>query len=256
MGAAAVATPFYLAAGAVLLLALAGLAGRRLRPPDGVKPLVLLLFALLLNIASLVRWAIATGAPLGRLLFPTLPILGLLVAWGLSRWGRRFPLVIVAAAFLFAAYVPWHYLRPAYTLSTPTRMPETAVPFGRDFGPVRVVGYEPLPAQVHTGGTLAVTIYWQAARSSSPRYRVWVQLAPQDPTKKVAAYDFWLGGTLYPVELWRAGETVRETYRLAVPDWAPAPETYWIRFGLTAPDGHRLTSDGGDMLTLGPLTVQ
>ncbi len=225
------------------------------------RGLVLLMLAFVLNAAGFVRWAIATGAPCGRLLFPTLPAVGVLSAWGLSQWRRwavvRWGLgVIVGLAFLFAVVVPWCYLRPAYaTPRLPGGMPDTAQPVGVTFqGGVQLAGYETVVGDMEPGRQVHLTLYWHTLAAPNRRYRAWVQLGPQDPTRKVAEQDVWLGGTLYPSELWQAGDTVRQVHRLSISEWAPAPGLYWIRMGLVDDAGTRvaLADYNSDMVVLGP----
>jgi hypothetical protein len=72
------------------------------------------------------------------------------------------------------------------------------------------------------GHSLRVTLYWQAARTPSQNYSVFVHLSDQDaisaPGDMIAQADSqnpvygW-----YPTTKWSAGEIVREDYELAVP---------------------------------------
>ena len=103
-----------------------------------------------------------------------------------------------------------------------------------------------------------LTLYWHAPDALQRRYRVWVQLGPRDPAGKVAECEEWLGGTLYPSEWWRAGDTVRQVYRLSIPEWASAPHLYWIRAGLVDETGARVAlADGSsDQVVLGPWRMQ
>ena len=270
--------PVYALAGLVMLAALAGIVAAV--RPSGPTPgggdrggslwhapkmtrrgLALLVLALVLNVMGFVRWAVATRAPCGRLLFPTLPVVGVLSAWGLSQWTRwtlvRWGLgVVVGLAFLFTAVVPCRYLRPAYaTPRLPDGMPDTAQPVGLAFqGDVRLAGYEAITGDLEPGEELRLTLYWHALAAPNRRYWVWVQLGPHDPTRKIAEHDVWLGGTLYPSELWRADDTVRQVHAISVPDWAPAPGLYWLRVGLVDEAGRRIPlADGSsEMVVLGP----
>jgi len=225
------------------------------------RGLALLALAFVLNVTTLVRWAIVTGAPYGRLLFPTLAAAGVLSAWGLSQWTRwkaaRWGLGVMAGlAFLFAVLVPWRYLRPAYAAPRlPDGMPDTAQPVNLTFqGGVQIAGYEPITEDLEPGEELRLILYWHAPTAPHRCYRVWVQLGPHDPTRRVAEDGVWLGGTLYPSDLWQAGDAVRQVYRLAIPGWAPAPALYWIRIGLVDDTGMRvaLADHSSDMVVLGP----
>jgi len=258
----------YAAAGLVVLIGLVGMVvalcpGSCLwfAPPVTGRGLALLALAFGLNVVTLVRWAIQLSAPIGRLLFPTLPAVGVLIAWGLSQWGRWAALrwglgVVVVLAFLLAAVVPWRYLRPAYASPRlPDGMPGTAQPVGLTFrGGVRLAGYEPVKGDLEPGEELPLTLFWHVSAPANQRYRVWVQLGPRDPTTRVAEDGFWLGGTLYPSDLWRAGDTVRQVFHLAIPDWTSAPGLYWVRIGLEDDAEARvpLANHDSDMVVLGP----
>jgi len=280
-----VAPWMYAFAGSVALMAAIGLGwmliGRKW--PASLserRALTLLTSALALNVISFYHWAVSTGAPTGRLLFPTLPVVAVLAARGLAWWGpwwkpwwgRRFRwgswvLAALAGVALFCATViPWWYLRPAY--ASP-RVPAAALagadvqPVGTDEQPlafaggVRLLGYH-IEKEASPGKPFEMTIYWRAEDRPTQQYHVWVQLAPRDPTERVAQDDFWLGGARYPSDLWPAGDTVRQTFRLAIPEWAPAPALYWARVGLLDETGARvdLADGSSDMVVLGPWRMQ
>lgn len=259
---------WYLAAASVMAMAGWGLAANvcpggslwRMPPPTR-RGLALLVCACGLNVLTFLRWAVATGAPVGRLLFPTLPAVGVLSAWGLAWWTRWPPFrwtvaVCAGAALLFAAIIPWRYLRPAYASPyLAGGMPDEATPVALTFeGGVQLAGYEPLAGDLQPGRDTRLVLYWYAPTAPHRLYHVWVQLGPQDPTQKVAEDGFWLGGSLYPSDLWRAGDTVRQEFRLAIPAWAPAPELYWIRVGLMDGSGERvpLMEFDSTAIVLGP----
>lgn len=262
----------YAVVGLVALTALAGI-GMAVRPGGSFwhesvvtrRGLALLGTALVLNTISFVRWAVATGAPYGRLLFPTIAAAGALVAWGLAQWRQkaargkaaRWALAgLTGLALVFAALVPWRYLRPAFASPRlPDGLPAMARPVGIAFqNGVELAGYEALARDLRPGQEVRLTLYWRAPAQSGQRYRTWVQLGPQDATRYVAGRDTWLGGTLYPSDLWQAGDTVRQTFRLEIPHQVAVPGLYWVRAGLTDETGARIPlADGsGDMAVLGP----
>jgi len=256
----------YVLVGLVLAVSLAGLIAAfwprgafwRL-PVMTQRGLAWLAVAILMNVGALVRWAMSTGTSDGRLLFPTLTATGILIAWGLAQWTRwrvvRYGLIAMAVlAFLFAASVPWRYLCPA--LASPRQpIPPTAHSANAAFSNgLRLIGYE-LPAEeLRPGSELPLALYWQTPSALNRRYRTWVQLGPQDATRYVAGQDVWLGGTLYPTELWEAGDTVRQVHRLSIPPSAAAPGLYWIRLGVTDEQGASLAlaDSKEDRVVLGP----
>ncbi len=239
---------FYAAVGGMVLVALVGI-GAAVRPGGSFwhrtattqRGVALLALAFIANVLSMAQWATRTGALSGRLLFPTLPALAVLLAWGLDVWGQgrigRWALRSAAvAALIIAALVPWRYLRPAYasprlpdgaTLSTETK------PVGLTFkGGIQLIGYRAEWDDLVPGQTFELTLYWHTETSIAERYWVWVQLGPQDPTQRVAEDTFWLGETLYPTDLWVAGDTIQQVHVLTVPEEAEPQALYWVRVGL------------------------
>ncbi len=258
-------SPIYAVIGLVMLMALAGLAvsvlrGGALRKAPRLAQCGTLFLAAVcvLNVISFVQWAVTTGAPYGRLLFPSIAAAGVLVAWGLAQWTRwrvaRWTAgALVGLASVFAALVPWLYLRPAFSHPyLPDGMPEAAQPVDTSSqGDILLVGYQATTDDLKPGRRLDLTLYWRSTKAPGQRYGVFVQLGLRDPTDKVAEYTGWVGGTLYPSELWRAGDVVRQTYSLSIPIESPAPALTWLRIGLLDAMAVR-----GDTATLGPWRMQ
>jgi len=226
--------------------------------PLARRRLGLLAVLLMMNGAALVHWAIATGAPYGRLLFPSNVAIGVLVAWGLSRW--RSPGIRLSVALLagIATTTPWLLLAPAFASPLYTgSVPSTATPLQITFDGITALAQETPDRDLRHGDALPVTLYWQAERAPSQQYSAWVQLSPLDPTQRVAQGDRWLGGTLYPSNRWRAGDVIRETYTLHLPVDMPAPALYWVRLGVVDATGTRVANDANtDMVSLGPWRVR
>ncbi len=240
------------------------------RAPAAVRrSLLLLVMALGLNVLGLVRWAIATGSPFGRLLFPTIAATGVLWAWGIAQWWHLRPFrwglaILVGGLLIFDIGVPWWRKRPGFRSPyLPNGVAESVWEHG-DLnrldvlfdGAVRLLGYDVKERTLHPGDTLKVTLYWQA--EDVPRlYTVWSQLGSQDPTRYVVGEHRWLGGTLYPSALWRSGDTIRQTIPFHLPAWTPTPALYWVRLGLVDEQGARLlTETGEDKVTLGPWRIR
>ncbi len=91
--------------------------------------------------------------------------------------------------------------------------------------------------------TLSLTLTWQAV-DVLPRLTRFVQLVGPDG-QVYAQNDAWPDGGLYPTDLWLAGEVVRETVTLSVPDDLPSG-AYTLHIGLYPPDtGRRLPLASG-----------
>ncbi len=255
----------------VSLLAVLGVvtAGRpsgpfRSLPVSARRGVIFLGIAFILNAVSLVPWALMTGAPYGRLLFATIAAAAVLGAWGLSQWTRwrwgRWGLVALGGLLvLFDVLVPWRYLWPAFASPrVRTGMPKTARQVEAIFdGGLQLVGYDAPTGDLAPGAEVRLVLYWRAWATPDQRYRVWVQVGSLDPTRKVAEVGGWLGGSLYPSDLWRAGDLVRQEHRLILPEWTPAPRLYWIRVGLVDEADRRVArmDSSGDAVALGPWRV-
>lgn len=154
------------------------------------RGLGILASALILNVLSLARWALATGAPYGRLLFPMQAAIAVGLAWGLAGWRRPHALRLsVAVLGTLALLAPWMILRPAFTTPTVSALPQAAQTLDAAFtdGPtLRGDQTRPVGATLKAGDTLPVTLYWQANAAPQPRYTTWVQLGPRDATQRIA----------------------------------------------------------------------
>jgi hypothetical protein len=267
--------PIYIVIGLFALVGLSGLTSSflsgRLRSGPSVERRIVAVLGLgvLLNLMGLLLWLWRTSAPYGRLLFPTLGPVAVLLVLGWQRWlGRRyrrvFAWIVVLVVGLFAFYVPWRYLRPAYAdpvVTSSTMEDATRVDIHFD-EKLHLMGYGMEPQNANPGERTTFTLYWQAADQVDVPLTVFVQLAPNDPEQQVTSIDDYLGGSHYPSDVWQPGETIRQVHRLQLPDELPAPGVYWFTIGLyNVSDKARLpvVADGAQVpdrvVKLGPLRV-
>ena len=231
--------------------------------------LVILGLAVLLNLAGLILWLWRTSAPYGRLLFPTLGPLAVLLTLGWRCWlgrerGRAFAWTVALAMGLYAVIVPFRYLRPAY--ASPVASPLAAAgatPLDVQFDEkICLLGYQMKPESVGPGDAVTLTLYWQTLAPLERDLTVFVQLAPGDPQQRVAGLDEYLGSSRYPTSVWQTGDVIRQVHELRLPDRALAPAVYWFTVGLYGePGSERLAAvaDGSPVpdaaVRLGPLRV-
>lgn len=92
--------------------------------------------------------------------------------------------------------------------------------------------------------TLTLDCYWQAAGEPPPhQFITFAHLLPPDGSQLLAQDDHILGQQRYPLNAWRPGEIVRESYRLPLP--AGATGEMRLQLGIyTWPDQARLTVPG------------
>jgi len=135
-------------------------------PPAIRRGMALLALAFGLNAAALVRWAMATGAPFGRLLFPTIAPVAVLTAYGLAQWARwrGFRWILgtgLMAAIVLNAFIPWRLIRPAFTYSRPLRTaPATLQPVHQTFqNGLQLLGYEVSWDRLQAGRRVSLILY-------------------------------------------------------------------------------------------------
>ncbi|MGQ9458678.1 MAG: hypothetical protein ACUVS5_10410, partial [Anaerolineae bacterium] len=117
--------------------------------------------------------------------------------------------------------------------------PATAL-FG---GAIRLVGYDLDASEAHPGGTVRLSLHWQAVRTPSEGWAAFVHLV--DATGHILAQDDGIpgGGTL-PTTSWLPGEFVSERHVLSLPEEA-APGTYRLLVGWYRPEtGTRVPVEG------------
>ncbi len=218
---------------------LIGLVRRKL-PRLLVLPAVWLALILL----ALVRWTWLTFASQGRLIFPAIGSVAILMVYGLAqfeiphlrlvpmRFAPRIFLVPLAVfLFAFSALAPLALIAPTYVL--PLRLPgDASVPnptFIRFDDQAELVGYALPEKSVAPGGELPITVYWRAVVGMTEDYSVYLRLF--DTTGNVVGrWEAFPGGGLYPTRLWQPGELIVDAYR--VPVGAGTPGVGRIEVGL------------------------
>lgn len=89
-------------------------------------------------------------------------------------------------------------------------------------GQVRLLGYTLDSEQVAPGGTLLLTLYWQALAPMAERYTVFTHLLNPDGQIQ-AQLDSEPQGGGWPTDRWVAGEIIQDNYALAVAGTASGP---------------------------------
>ncbi len=185
-------------------------------------------FWLALICAGVVRWTWLTLASQGRLIFPAISAVALLLVYGLAQYrmpatwlGRRLPAVGPAALavflFAFALLAPLTLIAPTYALAP--RLPGDApVP-----NPVHIVydeqaeliGYALPQKSVKPGEELPLTLYWRAQKPMTEDFSVYINLSDGDGNI-LSRWKAFPGQGSYPTRLWQPGEVVVDSYRIPV----------------------------------------
>ena len=180
---------------------------------------------------SLVRWTWLTMASQGRLIFPAIAAVAVLLAYGLAQFqvpsfkfqvsGFRFQILPFTFAFFvwtFALLSPFTLIAPAYAL--PARFPNDATipnPVHITFNDqAELVGYALPQTRVSPGNELPLTLYWRAREPIPEDFSVYIRLFDAND-KIIARWDAFPGGGLYPTRVWQPDEVIEDKYRIPIP---------------------------------------
>jgi hypothetical protein len=201
----------------------------------------------------LVRWTQMTRASQGRLMYPAISALSILLFTGLARWVPQRAITslagVLGVAMLAIAIVsPFRYIAPAYAkppLLSEADLEKIPNPRSVTFdGQVKLLGYEVDREAVRPGETFDVTLYWQALAPMERNYSVFVHLLDENELV-LASQDTFPGQGTYPTRLWRAGEAIADVYTIVVPPTAFTPTSAQLEVGLYEFDsGKRLAVYG------------
>lgn len=219
----------YRALDALTVAALAGLAWRAWRArAHGIHVRWLLVVAwLVLMSISLVHWNTVVEGFQGRLMFPAISAICVLLVTGWASippvpLGTNLPRLVVAGMGLLTALVPPLVLSPAYARPPVVEaLPADAVPVGVTYEDrIVLLGYR---VETRAAGTrLPVTFYWRATRGLDRDYTLAVQALGQD-YRPVGKLDSYPGAGAFPTSLWTPGQIVADRYELVLEDDARRP---------------------------------
>ncbi len=229
--------------------------------------LVILLTWPIILFLALIRWTTITKASQGRLMFPAISAIAVLLALGWSQWvPRRYDRaaqqcqkwllgIVGGLMFALAAIAPFRYIVPAY--AKPVLLSEAelgGIPHRLDvtFGDkARLLGYEASDEENSPGESVEVTLFWQSLAEIDRDYTVFVHLLDENDLV-IAQRDTYPGLGTYPTHLWRVGDAFAERYVLTLPPTIFAPCTGRFEVGLyDFSSGERLLATGPDGQSLG-----
>ena len=219
-----------------------------------------------LILVGLVRWTSLTWASQGRLIFPAIAAVGLLLAVGLRFWHRWLPGVVVGGMALLTATLPFILIGPHY--APPPALTEAeqssisqrvgdggvGVSFG---GEMRLLGYDLLDGAAQPGEALRLRLYWQSVIAMDRNWSIFVHVVDEAGII-VAQRDRYPGNGALATTLLAPGQTWADDYVIPIPDAAYAPSAAQIVVGLyDLADGARpVTADGSDALRLAPVQIE
>jgi hypothetical protein len=187
----------------------------------------LALFVIVVLARYILSATIDTGQ--GRHLYPALPVIALLLAFGLENlrlWKPSLSLyfsLLLAVCFLIPALVslqPSIFILPRYhtlpiTITPPRKLPVTHRQQIQFADGLSLTGFD-APNFLASGEALPVTIYWQAEKEADRDYLI--SLCLQDSQERpVACWRGNLADGRYPVRAWEAGDTVVDAIYIPIP---------------------------------------
>jgi hypothetical protein len=195
----------------------------------------LALYVLLVFIGVL-RWTATTPGSQGRLLFPAMSALAILLAAGLSMWMRpQWRALLSIGLALAAAVVPFAIIAPEY--AQPKRITLNDVPadvqrINVDFNAtIRLIGGKIDVPAVRPGELMSMVLYWQALRRPNREYMVFVHLLGRD-LELVGSEDAYPGQGTFPTDLWRGDEIIADRFTLRLRDEVHTPTLVRAEIGL------------------------
>ncbi len=242
----------YMVLDAFTLLAAIGLVIGLLR--RALPRLLLLPLCWLALIAVLlVRWTLLTLASQGRLIFPAISAVAVLMAFGLAQfqvssfrfrasritfYALRFTSYFlrfspVAFLFGFAVLAPLALIAPTYALP-PRFADEALVPnlthivFDHQ---AELVGYALPYKAVAPGDELPLTLYWRALEPLGEDFSVAVRVFDAQGSI-ISKWNAFPGKGMYPTRLWQTGEIIADEYRVPIAPDARGPGVGRIDVGL------------------------
>lgn len=235
--------PVYALYGLVCVLALVGLA--RLLYVRGERatlalPLAFLALWIVVFLLLLAQYMRMISGVQGRMLFPALPAVAVLLIAGLSRLlarppaGRPVTAALAAMLVLPGLLAPFLYIIPAYPRPVLLGGAQIAAITSRldlAYGQhARLLGYKLSDPDLVPGRPVELTLYWQAIAPAPRDYSVFVHLI--DPQgNPVGGYDGPLLPS-YPATAWQTGDAVQETYSIQPGVPTQTPSSVRIEVGL------------------------
>ena len=215
----------------------------------------------ILIFAALLRWMQITPASWGRLLYPALPALAVLSAWGLVQFPgpganlmssaqssskkyvfgffrlmlNAIPWLVVLLLFCLALTGPFRYIPAAYAkapLTTEAELPPDINRLDYTFagGALRLLGYRVEQHTALPGTWLPVTLYWQATQPIETNYSTFVHVLDKQG-QALAQTNTYPDGGNWPASMLPPGAVLADTIHIFLPPNMIAPAETRLAIG-------------------------
>jgi len=228
--------------GVYLALTIAGIVGlvlarRRLPAP---RPLLVLAGWFAIELLALVRWTMSVSASTGRLLFPAIAAVAVLLALGLlaplpERMRKPVAFGLSAVLLGLALYLPFRYIFPAYErpaiATSPAAIGQPSHPAPITYGgKLALLGYDLSPAAAEPGQDVGLRLYWHVLDGMDQNYSVTTQILTGEGP--VGQYDSFPGQGRIATRRLRPGDYFSDTYTLHISPAARPPLIGQVKVGL------------------------
>ena len=228
----------FLAIGAIGFLQGAWRRRQRMRPLRRYAFLMMLALWLGIVFLALVRWVHLTMGAQGRLLFPAIASLSVLLMLGWREWlpGRERWLAIPPGLMLALSIYGAGWVIPA-AYRPPRSIPPAAIPAPARIEPVifdgrmMLAGVQVEPMTVRPGQTFEITLYWRRLDETPYDASLYIHVLGRgfENLVQVNSYPGWGAA---PTSQWRPDEALVDKYRLTLPGDAPVPTRLVVDVGM------------------------
>lgn len=192
--------------------------------------------------ALLIWWTLQTTASTGRLLFPYVTSISILLALGFCA--LRIPALLIALPmFAFSIAAPIVYIIPQYDHPPQVDpLPDSAVRSYARWGDITLVGHEiPAPARWSAGDEIPLTLYWQPLKPTEEPHALFISLIDSSG-ESLTTIDSFPGWGALPTTWWQAQAIYRDDYILQIPEDAAGYDSVQLHIGwYVYPDGSNIS---------------
>ncbi len=211
---------------ALIGLSVMALRALALRSARVVSPPWLLPLSFLIVLLGVLRWGSITPGLAGRLLFPALSAIAILLSAGLNallplQVQRGVWLAIAGVMSVLALLVPAVVIAPAYVRPVVSAADGSA-PLVRFGDQITLIGVSAPTLAVHPNDEILLTFKWTSAQPLTKNYTLWVKLFGEND-ELLAAIDTYPGFGMLPTTQWQPNRAIVDVYRLRVSPLAYAP---------------------------------
>ncbi len=212
--------------GVIVIATIAGLVRRAIKrqwPTLDWYGLLVGLIWLVLLIGTAVRYSFNIYDIHGRLLYPALSVIGVLLALGLSGWPKPKWISGITLAILMSITLlaPFVIIQPAYARPIVAALPNGVSKSSVQFGSVELIGYQVKNDRVKSGEPLEVATYWRKTMTDTVSPSGVIALV-SPAGRVIGRTEMLLGSDAYPVEVWQPGEIVATHFQVPTQSDRPA----------------------------------